>query len=365
VEPRQPSGWPRLRPGSPPDIVDADASPAGRLAVPGPGLRRAGPLTRMVPGEVRRGDRLLRFAVSGDPGVGLRQRGADPIWAVNLHGYFAGGGMYWRESARLAAELGWRVVNPSLPGFGGSDPLRWDEVSLHALSEDVAAVMDHVGAGPAVILGHSMGGAVAVQYALDHPERTLGVVYRDGVGTPAWRARHGIVPAVLSRISPGIGVFADLALSVAADVPDLFVGRMYSTVRSVLPETRMNLRSLEGSLPVGNMLMAIDQRAEIGALAERGDIPILPIWGVLDRISPTPCAEEFASLTATQIQWVPGGHSWMLARPTGQASVLRYLTSGMDFVARVTERAARLAAERASVGWTPANEAVPPLELSS
>jgi pimeloyl-ACP methyl ester carboxylesterase len=285
------------------------------------------------------------------------------VWAVNIHGYFAGGGMYWRESARLAAGLGWRVVNPSLPGFGGSDPLHWDEVSLHALSGDIAALMDHVGAGPAVLLGHSMGGAVAVQYALDHPDRTLGFVYRDGVGTPAWRARHGIVPAVLSRISPGIGVFADLALSVAVDVPDLFVGRMYSTVRSVLPETRMNLRSLEGSLPVGNMLMAIDQRAEISRLAARGDIPILPIWGVLDRISPASCAEEFAALTSAKVQWVPGGHSWMLARPAGQADVLRHLTSGMAFIVRMEERAAHLGAERASPDSPSPGATVPPLEL--
>ena len=46
-----------------------------------------------------------------------------PIWAMSLHGYFAGGSMYARESEVLAARLGWRVVNPSLPGFGGSDPL--------------------------------------------------------------------------------------------------------------------------------------------------------------------------------------------------------------------------------------------------
>ena len=42
---------------------------------------------------------------------------------MSLHGYFAGGSMYARESELLAARFGWRVVNPSLPGFGGSDPL--------------------------------------------------------------------------------------------------------------------------------------------------------------------------------------------------------------------------------------------------
>ena len=65
--------------------------------------------------------------------------GSPPIWAVNIHGYFAGGGMYWRESARLAEQLGWRVINPSLPGFGGSDPLDWQDVSMESLAEQVMA----------------------------------------------------------------------------------------------------------------------------------------------------------------------------------------------------------------------------------
>ncbi len=42
-----------------------------------------------------------------------------------------------------------------------------------------------------VLLGHSMGGAVAVQFAHDHPRRTLGMIYRDGVSTPAWKDRSG------------------------------------------------------------------------------------------------------------------------------------------------------------------------------
>ena len=143
--------------------------------------------------------RRLRFAVSDNVDAhGPDGPGSPPIWAVNIHGYFAGGGMYWRESARLAEQLGWRVINPSLPGFGGSDPLEWHDVSMESLANQIMAIAHKVDAGPAVLLGHSMGGAVAVQFAHDHPRRTLGVIYRDGVSTPAWKERHGIIPTLLS-----------------------------------------------------------------------------------------------------------------------------------------------------------------------
>ena len=68
----------------------------------------------------------LNYAVSNN------DDGPDQVWAVNIHGYFAGGAMYHRESEHLAESLGWRVVNPSLPGFGGSDPLSWSQISRQA-----------------------------------------------------------------------------------------------------------------------------------------------------------------------------------------------------------------------------------------
>ncbi len=136
------------------------------------------PDIRMVPGVMRVSGRRLRFAVSdNEEAFGPEGPGSPPIWAVNIHGYFAGGAMYWRESARVAERLGWRVVNPSLPGFGGSDPFEWNEVTIEAMAEQVRLILERVGAGPVVLLGHSMGGAVAVRYAHDHPENTLGILY--------------------------------------------------------------------------------------------------------------------------------------------------------------------------------------------
>jgi pimeloyl-ACP methyl ester carboxylesterase len=296
------------------------------------------PEIRMVPGMVRHQGRRLRFALSdNEQAFGPDGPGTPPVWAMNVHGYFAGGGMYWRESARLAERLGWRVINPSLPGFGGSDPLEWNEISIEALAEQVRVIADHLGSGPLVVLGHSMGGAVAVRFAVDHPGRTLGVVYRDGVATPSWRDRRGLLPTVLAPLAPDLAPFADMMSAVLLDLPDLLIGRLYSTMRSMMPDVRRNIRTMGRTMPVGSMLLTVDLRPEVRELARRG-LPLLAEWGCFDRVAPSATAVEFAEVARTEVQWVPGGHSWMLARPGGQADILCHLPSGRRFVDQVDER---------------------------
>jgi pimeloyl-ACP methyl ester carboxylesterase len=325
---------------SPVEFADAGRVPFGLGVLRDQYVRkvRKTPTIRMVPGSMRVEGRLVQFAVSDN----VHAHGPDgpdspPIWAVNIHGYFAGGGMYWRESARLAEQLGWRVINPSLPGFGGSDALDWHDVSMEMLSNQVLALLHHIDAGPVVVLGHSMGGAVAVQFAHDHPRRSLGVIYRDGVSTPAWKLRHGLVSTALSPFAPNLAPMVDLVAAVISDMPDLFIGQMFSTVRSVLPDVRRNVRTVGQTLPVGSLLMSIDQRTEIRGLVAQ-QMPILNEWGCFDRITPAQAATEFAEVARAPVQWVPGGHSWMLARPQGQSDILTHLAAGKEFMANVENR---------------------------
>jgi pimeloyl-ACP methyl ester carboxylesterase len=112
---------------------------------------------------------------------------------------------------RLAGDH--RVVRVDLRGHGASDaPEGGHTYTVETLAADVAAVCDHLGVDQAVVVGHSLGGAVAVQLAATLPDLVAGVVllegallFRgevlDGVGpllaairTPAWRdALHGFV----------------------------------------------------------------------------------------------------------------------------------------------------------------------------
>jgi pimeloyl-ACP methyl ester carboxylesterase len=301
----------------------------------------------MLPDRIVLDERRLRYAVSDNADApGPEGPSSDPLWAVNLHGYFAGGGMYWRESANLAQRLGWRVVNPSLPGFAGSDPLPWEHVNIREMTEQIVRLLDHLGVERVLLLGHSMGGAVAVKFADMHPERTLGIVYRDGAATPGWKDRKGLLVALLSPFLPDVADVLDLLLAAVVDSPDLLIGRRLSaTLRGLWPDARRNLWSMSRTLPVGSMLMALDLREEVERVAA-GDIPVLPVWGCFDRIVNLATATEFSRLTGTKVLWVPGGHSWMLPRPQGQADVLLHLDAGRRFVHEVEERSRALAGPR-------------------
>lgn len=293
----------------------------------------------MVPGQMHAGGRRVNFAVSDNEHAhGPSGPGSPPIWAVNIHGYFAGGTMYWRESAHLAERLGWRMVNPCLPGFAGSDPLPGTDIGIQQLAASVTEVLDHVGAGPYVILGHSMGGAVAMALADGAPERTLGVIYRDGVATPAWRSRRGPVVGLVAPVAPELAGMADIVAAVVLDFPDLMIGRHPgSTMRMTIPDARRNLLVTGRLVPIASMLLRLDMRSTVTRVTASG-VPILPVWGCFDRIVPPATAHELAGLTGRRVVWVPGGHSWMLPRPQGQADVLSHLAQGQSFVGEITSR---------------------------
>lgn len=293
----------------------------------------------MIPGKVILDDRRVRYAVSDNmDACGPEGPGSPPVWAVNLHGYFAGGGMYWRESIHMAETLGWRLINPNLPGFAGSDPLPWERVSIRGLTNEIVRLLDHLEVEQVVLLGHSMGGAVAMQFADLHPERTLGIIYRDGAATPEWKNRHGILATLLSPVVPDVAGVVDLMMAVVLDTPGFLIGRrLPSTLRGLWPDASRNLRTMGRSLPVGSMIMTIDLRQEVRHVVEEG-VPIMPVWGCFDRIVNTATAQEFSELAHRAVVWVPGGHSWMLPRPQAQADILRYLGQGRAFMTEVLDR---------------------------
>jgi pimeloyl-ACP methyl ester carboxylesterase len=188
-----------------------------------------------------------------------------------------------------------------------------------------------------------MGGAVAVQFADIHPDRTLGIVYRDGAATPEWKHRHGLLVSLLSPVVPDVAGVADLMLAVLLDTPGFLIGRrLPSTLRGLWPDASRNLRTMGRSLPVGSMIMTIDLRDEVRHVVDEA-VPILPVWGCFDRIVNAATAQEFSALVHRDVVWVPGGHSWMLPRPQAQTDILRYLGQGRTFMEEVTRRRRKLA----------------------
>src|SRR5213076_980158 len=79
------------------------------------------------------------------------------------------------DVAEGLAANGFRVLRPLPRGMGRSTgPM--ENLTLHDFARDIAAVVEHEGGGPAVLVGHAYGHFVARMTAADRPELVRGVV---------------------------------------------------------------------------------------------------------------------------------------------------------------------------------------------
>src|SRR5439155_18013935 len=90
--------------------------------------------------------------------------------AVLLHGAYADADVMEAPATGLAS--GFRVLRFDRRGHGRSGALT-DPVSLSDEATDVAALLDWFGVEAAHLLAHDDGGQVAIEFALNQPDRTL------------------------------------------------------------------------------------------------------------------------------------------------------------------------------------------------
>lgn len=203
---------------------------------------------------------------------------ATPV--VFLHGF--GASLYsWRHTLPAVAAAGYRVIAFDNRGFGFSDKPAHGYGNA-AYARLVVALLDSLGISSAVLVGHSMGGAIAAEVALAHPDRVRGLVLIDAAGYGVrWpgvlkAARSRVVGAITTRfrsrwITERIlrSTYADPRKVTEADVDQYYApvpapdyGR---ALRGVLREFRFD--TLVGRL---------------GAL----QTPTLVVWGDADRWIP-------------------------------------------------------------------------------
>lgn len=108
-------------------------------------------------------------------GVALyyEERGAGtPI--VGLHGA-GSAAVFWEDAAERLSELG-RVVTYDRRGSWRSElPESYDATTVREHADDALALMTALDAEPAVLVGRSYGGTVALELALRHPQAVLGL----------------------------------------------------------------------------------------------------------------------------------------------------------------------------------------------
>lgn len=94
-----------------------------------------------------------------------------PETAVLIHGNDESSIVWYAWIPRMGREF--RVLRPDLPGFGRSTVPPGFEWSLPNLATFIARIMDKAGVPKAHIIGAKTGGAIAMQFAADYPDRIL------------------------------------------------------------------------------------------------------------------------------------------------------------------------------------------------
>jgi pimeloyl-ACP methyl ester carboxylesterase len=114
-----------------------------------------------------------------DGGVHVHHEIAGSGPAILLtHGFAASSHMYAATVADLSADH--TVITWDIRGHGRSDsPDDPAEYSVAASLGDMAAMLDAAGADRAVLVGHSLGGYLSLEFTLAHPERVDGLVLVD------------------------------------------------------------------------------------------------------------------------------------------------------------------------------------------
>jgi len=249
--------------------------------------------------------------------------GSDGPPVVFLHGWALGGHAYKRAMRRLT-NRGCRVYAPSLPSFGGTADLPSASMNMVGYAEWVAEFMAALGIDePAVVIGHSFGGGVAIAFAWNHPELVRYLVLLNAVGG-------------VRSMRPW-----DWALGFGREVWPVSDG--FELLQAMRVDLVPNfLRNPIGLVRAGLIAQNVDLRTELAALKDRG-VPVLALTSERDSVIPRSAFETVCDTVGADRRVVSGGHAWLLVDPDSFGEVL---ASTIDI--QVAEHEASRAADRRS-----------------
>ena len=232
-------------------------------------------------------DQLHRVAVPGEIEIECQEAGSGPRPFALVHG-FTGSRDDWREHMGPLAEFG-RTLAVDQRGHGGSsNPGDAAGYTLDQLCADLAALLGALDADPCDLLGHSMGGMVALRYVLAHPERTSSLILMDTaagaleVPEPARKLMEGVAQLARSAGMAGVAGMMQSAMEggggfgapqvAAADAYDTSFERVRPKLEQMDPEAFATLGSaLFAEAPVVDRLGEI--RCPTTVIVGEADLP--------------------------------------------------------------------------------------------
>ncbi len=207
---------------------------------------------------------------------------------VLIHG-FTNYGLSWAPQLSALVHAGYRVILPDLHGHGTSRPAS-RLCTVPDLATDIAALLDHLAEGPAILCGLSLGGMVAMQMAIGQPDRVLGIVVANSRSSFCGPELSAMVDGWIALFCQDDGPVRRLRATWPSLVNEAF--GVSSTGRAVLDGWTRVLAGVSGAslCHVAQGMTRFDLRGRLAAVRA----PALVIGGEHDRLFSPDQAREIA-----------------------------------------------------------------------
>lgn len=247
-----------------------------------------------------------------------------------VHGFCLDMGTFHFQ--RRAFDGRYRMVFYDQPGHGRSQRLSEGEYGIDALADALRTVLvATVGTGPAILVGHSMGGMTIMALAERYPElfdsQIVGVAListsaghldevKFGVPSAVARLRAPLVP-VLRSAGPRAATVVDRARGAVSDVAWLATRRFGFGSKRPSPALVSYVERMNSATSldvISRYLHTIYQHDRLVALEQLRSVPAILIFGEADYVTPAEHMRAIAAvLPAAELVSVPdGGHVTLL-----------------------------------------------------
>jgi len=255
--------------------------------------------------------------------------GTGPV-VVLVHGQPGAGGDWAALANMLSGDH--RVLAPDRPGWG-SDARGAMGIATNA--DVLEELLQAAGAkSPVTVVGHSLGGGVALELALRHPERVGALVLVGSVGVAQSLSsfdRLLAVPLVGNGIlRAGVGALRRVLIAAtrfSEHHPRARVGNMVPALPTVQAAIGTDGRPIVGR---GRQSFLVEQRALLAETPEleralcRIAVPTAVVTGSSDRVVPFAAARSLAMrIPGAELVVVGGGHLLPVDEPEQLAEVVR------------------------------------------